>query len=91
MKHTIVTLLLSCMAMALMAQTTFSFQGKKKTTGKYCLLVNDTRTSLQNFTFATPAEALRYAEKKAENTIKITIKISPTASPTPKLLADKKE
>ena len=67
MKHTIVTLLLSCMAMALMAQTTFSFQGKKKTTGKYCLLVNDTRTSLQNFTFATPAEALRYAEKKAEN------------------------
>lgn len=67
MKHTIVTLLLSCMAMALMAQTTFSFQGKKKTTGKYCLLVNDTRTSLQDFTFATPAEALRYAEKKAEN------------------------
>ena len=67
MKRTLIILLLTCIAAAAPAQTTFTFQGKKKTTGKHCLLVNDTRTSAKDFTFATPAEALQYAEKKAES------------------------
>jgi len=59
--------------------TTFIYKGNTKVTGERCLLVDESKAGNDTFTFASTAEALRYAEKKnAADTTWTEIYIAPS-------------
>ncbi len=61
-KDTIISLLLSMLTTVALAQTAFTYKGKRLTTNNHRILVNDRKTNAGAFTFRTVQEALRFVE-----------------------------
>lgn len=62
------TVLLMFVALTASAQTKFSYKGQPKTSAPHCLYVNSAKkTNAKRFTFATANEALKFAERYADD------------------------
>lgn len=62
-----------------MAQTRFSFNGKPITSAEHCLYVNPKyKTNAKRYTFSTANEALRFAERYADDTQWTEVYIEPS-------------
>lgn len=75
----ILTLPILMLCLTTMAQTRFSFNGKSMTSAEHCLYVNPKyKTNAKRYTFSTANEALRFAERYADDTQWTEVYIEPS-------------